>query len=131
KTQSLVTALDKLYNKGEGYLPDVLTICLEEGDNVGSFLVDDVFEAFRVCNFKGLNCANEVARYRMLDKLMEKGVEIVCSDGVMIGPDVVIGKGTKILSGTIIRGASSVGENCTVGPNTLLEDTIVGNDVRL
>lgn len=131
KAQSLMAALNKLYNKGEGYLPDMLTICLEEGDNVGTFFAGDECASVRVCDFKTLHSANEAARRRVLDKLMESGVEVVCGDGVMISPDVVIGKGTKILQGTIIRGASSVGENCVMGPNTLLEDTIVGNEVKL
>lgn len=130
----LTTVLDKLdnrCNKEESYLSDTLTICLKEGGKVGAFLVDDEIVPVRVYDFVSLNAANEIARGKVLNNLMKNGVEIVCSDGVMIGPDVVIGEGTKILQGTIIRGSSKIGEGCLIGPNTLVEDTIVGNNVKL
>ena len=47
---------------------------------------------------------------------MRDGVDIPCTDGVVIGPDVVIGRDCTILPGTILRGRTVIGDGCTVGP---------------
>ena len=40
----------------------------------------------------------------MLMHWLLEGVDIPCADGVFIGPDVTIGRDTRILPGTILRG---------------------------
>ena len=38
---------------------------------------------------------------------------------------------TLILPGTIIRGRVKIGRNCRIGPNTLIENSVIGDDVTL
>ena len=47
---------------------------------------------------------------------------------VWIGPEVTLGMDTEVLPQTMLYGKTSIGENCVVGPNTRLTDTLVGND---
>ena len=54
-------------------------------------------------------------------------MEFVCTDGVVIGPDVVIGMETQILPGTILKGKTTIGTQCVIGPNSLVKDTTVGD----
>lgn len=70
-------------------------------------------------------------RLEILEKHVAAGVEIPCFDGVMIDPQVKIGQGTTILPGTILRGETQIGENCTVGPNSLIENSTVGDGALL
>ena len=58
-------------------------------------------------------------------------MDIPCTDGVMIGRDVQIGKGTRILPNTIILGDTKIGENCVIGPNSWVADSVIGNGVVL
>ena len=68
---------------------------------------------------------NQIARRDILERHMKNGVEIPCTDGVMIGPDVTIGRDVCILPGSILRGHTTVGDKCQIGPNACLTDTQV------
>ncbi len=70
-------------------------------------------------------------RRNINDKHMINGVDIPCTDGVMIGKNVKIGSSTVILPNTIILGNTVIGENCTIGPNTYIDNATVGDDVIL
>ena len=65
----------------------------------------------------------------IIEKHEANGVEFFTSHGVVIDPEVKIGKGTQILPGTILRGNTTIGENCVIGPNSMLTDCTVGNGV--
>ena len=66
-----------------------------------------------------------VLRRDILTRLAENGVEIWDFDNCYVDPDVFVGAGTVLLPGTILRGRTVIGQNCTIGPNTYLEDTKV------
>lgn len=74
--------------------------------------------------------ANEKARLEILNKFIHNGVDIPCADSIIIDPDCVIGKGTKIYPGTIICGNVTIGENCIIGPNSYIIDSTIGNNVN-
>lgn len=73
----------------------------------------------------------EEKRIAILESHVAAGVEIPCFDGVMIDESVTIGAGTQILPGTILRGDTSVGENCVIGPNSLIENSTVDSGAKL
>ena len=62
---------------------------------------------------------------------MVNGVDIPCTDGVMIGMDVKIGNSTTILPNTIITGNTVIGEGCVIGPNTQIDNSTIGSGVVL
>ena len=74
---------------------------------------------------------NNAKRTEIIENLLETGVEIPCPDGIIIEEDVKIGKGTLILSNTIIMGKTEIGENCVIGPNSYICDTIIGDNTKL
>lgn len=74
---------------------------------------------------------NNAERIEILENFVAAGVEIPCFDGVMIDRDVTIGAGTTVLPGTILRGETEIGENCVLGPNTLVENSKIGSNVLL
>ncbi len=67
----------------------------------------------------------------VLARHMRDGVDIPCTDGVVIGPDVVVGRNCTILPGTILRGRTAVGDGCVLGPGTVLDGCTVGQDCVL
>lgn len=77
-----------------------------------------------------LNRLNETMRHLILEKLMNNGVDIPCTDGIIIGPDCKIGCDTKILPNTIICGNVTIGEDCVIGPNSYIENAEIGNGVK-
>ena len=74
---------------------------------------------------------NNTERLELIQKHIESGVEIPCSDGVIIDKAVVIGKGTVIMPGTVLLGDVTIGENCVIGPNSYITDTKIGNNTKL
>ena len=74
----------------------------------------------------------------MEDALKSKREELLAAGVIMMDPNsvyaeeqVTVGKGTVLLPGTILRGKTAVGENCTIGPNVMLTDTTVEDGVTI
>ena len=74
----------------------------------------------------------------MEDALKSKREELLAAGVIMMDPNAVyaedpvtVGKGTVLLPGTILRGKTVVGENCTIGPNVMLTDTTVEDGVTI
>ncbi len=74
---------------------------------------------------------NKSQRTEVIEKLLALEVEIPCPDGVIIEENVKIGKGALILPNTIILGETEIGENCVIGPNSYICDTIIGDNTKL
>ena len=64
-------------------------------------------------------------------ELLAAGVVMMDPNAVYVEEQVTVGKGTLLLPGTILRGKTVVGENCTTGPNVMLTDTTVEEDVTI
>lgn len=117
--------------QGEYYLTDAIRLLIEAGRRASAYTAKDPSTVLGANDCTQLNQLNAIARKKVLDQHMQAGVSIPCTDGVIIGPDVKIGHYSCILPGTILRGCTVIGENCTIGPNALLENTAVGDDVTL
>lgn len=134
KGKSLLYALDNITNnnaQNEYYLTDSLEILIKKGENAGAYVCDDCEATLGANDRKQLNTLNNIMRKNINDALMLSGVDIPCTDGVMIGVDVEIGVGTTILPNTIIIGKTKIGSGCTIGPNTYIKNGVVGNNVIL
>ena len=64
-------------------------------------------------------------------QLLDSGVLMMDPSAVWVEEDVVIGEGTLLLPGTILRGKTVIGKNCEIGPNTMLVDCTVGDEVTI
>jgi bifunctional UDP-N-acetylglucosamine pyrophosphorylase/glucosamine-1-phosphate N-acetyltransferase len=62
---------------------------------------------------------------------MRNGVTIEAPDSVVIEASVEIGEDSKILLGSVLRGATVVGAGSTIGPHTVLEHTEVGDGAEV
>ena len=104
---------------------------IEQNKNAGAYIASDPAAVMGANDCVQLNALNEIARARILHAQMLAGVEIPCTDGVLIGPDVSIGRSTRILPNTILRGNTAVGADCTIGPSVVLTDCTVGDGASL
>ena len=64
-------------------------------------------------------------------RLLSEGVLMMDPSAVWVEEQVAVGKGTVLLPGVILRGNTTVGENCTIGPNVMLTDTTVEDGVTI
>lgn len=118
-------------SKGEYYLTDTVEIARQQHLRVGAFTADNADAVLGANTRMQLLELNEMFRKKVLLRLMESGISIPCTDGVMIDDGVQIGPDTVILPGTIIKEGCSIGSGCVIGPNTVLYKTVIGNDCTI
>ena len=130
----LLYALDRITNQNaqnEYYLTDSLSILLGAGNGANAYVVENSDVVLGANDRAQLHILNEILRHKIMHQWMVDGVDIPCTDGVMIADTVQIGTGTTILPGTILLGNTTIGKDCLIGPNTYIMDGTVGNGVTL
>ncbi|MDR1564585.1 MAG: bifunctional UDP-N-acetylglucosamine diphosphorylase/glucosamine-1-phosphate N-acetyltransferase GlmU [Oscillospiraceae bacterium] len=133
KIDKLLPILDTehLHNdnaQNEYYLPEVITIFLKKGYKVNAYKTSNTEAVMGANDCLQLNSLSSIARKKILDNLLVSGVEMPCSEGIIIGPDVRIGTNVTILPGTILKGKTKIGSSCTVGPNSLVDSCTIGDN---
>ena len=113
--------------QGEYYLPDMLEILRNHGLGVTYFHCNDFREGLGVNSRAQLAELTAIARDRINARLMAEGVTMIDPASTWIGPDATVGRDTIIYPATMLMGETVIGEECTVGPNTRLTDTRVGD----
>ena len=132
KVSELLSVLSNISNnnaQGEYYLPDAISLLLKKGKNVNAFVSDSpeiVMGANNCMQLYDLNC---IAKDKVLEFLMNDGVRIPFTDGVVIGTNVKIKRGTTILPGSVIDGNTVIGENCVIGPNSQVHNSTIEDNV--
>lgn len=130
----LLVALTKITNENsqnEYYLTDTLSILIAEGKNAGAYVCEDPTAVLGANDRVQLNDITKRMVNIILKKHMVNGVDIPLADGIMIGPDVVIGNDTRILPGTILLGKTEIGRGCSIGPNCYIVDSKIGDGAAL
>ena len=74
---------------------------------------------------------NNSERIAIIEKLIEKGVERPCPDGIIIESNVEIGKNTVIMPNTVLLGEVKIGADCVIGPNSYIVDSTIGDNTKL
>src|SRR5215213_4160579 len=111
---------------GELYLTDVLETIGRRSRAV-TYRLKDLEEANLVNDRAQLARAEEILRRRILDAHMREGVTVRDPASTHIEASVEIGRDTVVLPGTFLRGETRIGTDCVIGPNTDLQDTLVGD----
>ena len=131
---ALLSALEEVRPdnaQSEYYLPDVLPVLRAAGRAVGAHLVTDHTLMLGVNDRVDLAQVRALAQRRILQAHMRAGVTIVDPASTLVDVDVTLGQDTRIEPGTHLRGRSSAGERCRIGPFTTLEDSVLGDEVTI
>ena len=129
--QALFEALAKVGNdnvQGEYYLPDVIEVLKKQGEAVAAFQTLDFNETIGVNDRVALSQAEVFMQKRINENLMRSGVTLIDPANTYISADVTIGRDTVIQPGCVIAGKSIIGEACTIGPHSEIENSKVGNN---
>jgi len=102
--------------QGEVYLTDLVEVALGRGRQVGTLLCEDPAEVLGFNDHAELAVVREVLRWRILERHLAAGVEIVDPASTYIDAEVTIEAGARVLPCTAIEGRTSVGTGCEVGP---------------
>ncbi len=123
-------ALDRLSSdnaQGEHYLTDVVELL----GGAEAMIAADPEEALGVNDRSQLATAEGVLRRRTLGALMLGGVTVEDPVTTYVDPEVRVGRNSVLLPMTVLRGATTLGEGCVVGPMAQLRDVRAGDRVRI
>ena len=112
---------------GELYLTDVFT----DLSPVQVLPIADPGEAIGVNDRVELARAGRILRERLLEDMMRSGVTVVDPATTFVEADVRVGRDTVLEPFTILRGRTSIGEDCRIGPSVDINDSTIGDGVRV
>ncbi len=134
--------------KGEYYLTDLVEILRRNDLDVGVFLLERPDEALGVNTWEELHIVEQVLRKQVIEDHIQNGVRIFDPKSVWIEANVRIEGGcilygrvwlsgqTRIGKGTIIYPGvriddSTIGEQCEIFDYSLIESSIIHDDVKI
>jgi bifunctional UDP-N-acetylglucosamine pyrophosphorylase/glucosamine-1-phosphate N-acetyltransferase len=117
--------------KGEYYLTDAVGLAAADRLEVRALTLDDPREAIGINTRVHLAEAEAVLRRRINESHMLAGVTMIDPASTYIDAEVQIGRDTVIWPNTCLHGKTAIGEACSIGPNTLIRDTQIGNNCKV
>lgn len=129
----LAEQLPKIGNQnaqGEYYLTDLVSLCIEDQDRVGTF------QGPKHVSF-GVNTQAELARATRwmfswkAKRLMEEGVVVVDPKTTYVEKTVEIGAGSVLAPNTMIRGKTRIGGFVSIEPNCYIVDSQIEDSVQI
>lgn len=118
--------IDDNNDQGELYLTDAIEILASAGHRIETMVAPDIAWAVGVNDRSQLATAEAELRRRINHKLMLSGVTLVNPEATYIDMDVKVGTDVTIYPGTHLRGTTSIGSGCEIGPDVMLTDCVVG-----
>jgi len=98
---------------------------------LSGFQISDRDELLRITSQVEHAKAEAVIRSRTNLDLMHKGIAIIDPNSTFIDVQVEIGEYTIIHPQTYLRGSTSIGSACEIGPNSLIQDTSIGDRCKI
>ncbi|MEJ7628556.1 MAG: bifunctional UDP-N-acetylglucosamine diphosphorylase/glucosamine-1-phosphate N-acetyltransferase GlmU [Nocardioidaceae bacterium] len=112
--------------QAEKYLTDVLGVVHAKGGRIRTHAIGDSWQT------EGVNDRVQLARLgaelnrRVVERWMRAGVTVVDPATTWVDVDVALGRDVTIRPHTQILGASTIGDDVTLGPDTTLTDVEIG-----
>ncbi len=116
---------------GERYITSLASIGAILGAKVQAVASTEDSEVLGVNNRLQLAQVEAVQRRRICEEWMLKGVTIQDPASVFIDAGVTIGQDTVILPNTMLLGSSRIGEECEIGPGSIIRDSTIGHRCRV
>jgi len=117
--------------KREYYLTDLIGMAIAEGLRVEAVTAEDAAEVLGINTRVHLAEAESVLRRRINEHWMLAGVTLVDPATTTIEHSVTIGKDTTVWPNTHLRGQTTIGKHCHIGPNSIVVDCQIGNRCRV
>ena len=115
---------------GERYITSMASIGVAQGAKVQAVAATEDSEALGVNNRLQLAQVEAVQRQRIREEWMLKGVTIQDPASVFIDSGVTVGQDTVILPNTMLLGRSRIGDECEIGPGSIIRDSTIGHRCR-
>ena len=114
--------------KGEYYLTDTVALATSQATGATAVQTADESELIGINTRVHLAEAEQALRSRINRHWMLAGVTLVDPTTTYIEPGVTLGRDTTVLPNTHLRGHTTIGAGCRIGPNTLIDDSQIGDE---
>lgn len=115
----------------EFLLTDMVRILDGHGSRVLAFSVADWREVLGVNDRVELAMMERILRQRKAKALAREGVTVVDPKATYIDESVEVGADTIIEPGAFLRGATRVGRACSIGPHSIIADSVLADRVTV
>jgi bifunctional UDP-N-acetylglucosamine pyrophosphorylase/glucosamine-1-phosphate N-acetyltransferase len=116
---------------GEYYLTDLVDMAVAERQGVEALTTADSTEVLGINTRAQLASAEAVLRERIRARWLEAGVTMIDPSSTWIDAGVQVGRDTVLFPDTYLQGRTVIGEECVIGPGTLIRDSVVGDRCRI
>lgn len=127
--------LDRLDNdnaQGEYYLTDIIGLAVQDGVPVRTATAPTVDEVLGVNDRQQLAHLERVYQHGLAQKLMAEGVTLRDPARFDVrGTIEAIGQDVEIDVNVILEGQVKIGNRVRIGPNTMIRDSEIGDDVEI
>lgn len=129
--RELLGRLDNNNAQREYYLPQAVTLLLQDGEKVEIACEATEEDVLAPNDRVQLAQAEALARKRIAQRLMLSGVTMIDPSTTYIDDEVEIGRDTTIWPFTFIRGRTVIGSGCTIGPNATVDSADIADGVTV
>ncbi|MFN2274325.1 MAG: bifunctional UDP-N-acetylglucosamine diphosphorylase/glucosamine-1-phosphate N-acetyltransferase GlmU [Anaerolineales bacterium] len=133
RAEWLWPALQKLplSPKGEYYLTDLVGLARADGEKVSSVPIGSLDEAIGINTRVHLAQAEKALRDRINRDWMEQGVTMMDPDSTYVEGSVRLEPDSVLMPNTHLIGKTTIGTGCKIGPNTIIRDSIIGENCEI
>lgn len=127
KLATVLPSLKSDNDQQEYYLTDVV----KDIQPVMAVDVDDYLEISGINDRRQLAMAYDIFQARIKDFWMKEGVTMLDPDSITIDDTVKISPDVILEPQTHLRGNTAIASGCRLGPNTMVENSTLGENVRV
>jgi bifunctional UDP-N-acetylglucosamine pyrophosphorylase/glucosamine-1-phosphate N-acetyltransferase len=124
-------AVGALVRQAKFTVSDLVALAWQQGETVLPLSVADPLELMEVDD--GLKAARAEAeiRRRINEQWLLAGVTLIDPEATYVEAGVEIGADTVVWPNTLLQGETRIGQGCTIGPGSVIRDSIVGDGCRV
>ena len=131
KLRSWLDQLDNSNAQGEYYLTDVIAMAAAEGVTVASASAENEYEILGVNDRVQLSTLERIYQRSQAERLMRSGVTLADPARFDGRGEISIGQDCFIDANVILEGTINIGNNSIIRSNCLIINTIIGDDVEI
>jgi len=115
----------------EYYLPDVFSIAVKSSISIVTVSPKQLIEIKGVNNKSELALLERAYQSRQAETLLEQGVTLLDPHRFELRGELSVGKDAVFDVNVVLEGKIEMGDNCYIGPNTVLKNVTLGNNVTI